>query len=104
MPTLPPVITTYLRDSVVWVQPGTPDALYHEPTAPTETTIKARVELKRHVVRDARGTEVVAEGLIFMSAKPGYNDTFTYDGRTWTVVAISEGKGWSTQFWRAHVV
>jgi hypothetical protein len=98
------VITTYLRDSVVRVQPGALDPVYHEPTTPTETTIKARVDVKRHVVRDARGVEVVAEGTITMLNKPGYSDSFQHDGRVWTVLAISEGKDWHTQFWRAHVV
>ncbi len=81
------MIQGYLNQTATWHY-VTGLNIYGEPTTSSKT-ISVRWEGKRRLVRDNEGREVVSEARVFCSAavKPG--DELEFDGRRWTVIAVS---------------
>jgi hypothetical protein len=90
----------YLTETVTWRTPGasTPGDFYGS-SVPTDAEIRVRWENRRRTVRDASGSEVVSEALVFTKApvRTGHA-LIDSEGREWPVVAVSEQKGLDGRF------
>ncbi len=88
------MITAYAKDDIVLVQANAPDQ-WGEPSAPTEITKKARVDMTTRLVRDFKGEEVTAAGTVLMKTKPGHDDKVRIDGEERAIIGIAEQKMFS---------
>jgi len=86
------MLRAYMTDAITWIQAGEPDE-WGEPTATTETDIKARVEWGERRVVDQSGTERLASALVHMSGKPAPgSDKFNIDGTEYSILSYHEKK------------
>jgi len=85
------MIKDYLNQTAIWHY-VTGMNEYGEPQTSSKT-IKVRWEGKRRMVRDNEGREVVSEARVFCTdhVKPG--DELEFDGRRWSVIAVSTVPG-----------
>lgn len=85
------MIKDYLNQTATWHY-VTGQNEYGEPQTSSKT-IKVRWEGKRRMVRNNEGQEVVSEARVFCTdpVKPG--DLLEYDGREWSVIAVSSVPG-----------
>jgi hypothetical protein len=66
--------------------------LYNEATY-TSSTINCRFQHKRKMARNAQGEEVVSMAQVFTTTEVDEDDTITYDGRDWQVIAVEDCVG-----------
>lgn len=83
------MIEDYLKQTATWKKIVSVGGYPPTPQEPG-TSIKARWEEKRRLVRNAKGQEVVSEARAFCleAVQPG--DVLNYNGRDWIVIAVSE--------------
>ena len=55
----------------------------------TTSSVKARFEYKRKVVRNKKGEEVVSEARAYTKTAVKPDDVITFDSVDWTVIAVS---------------
>ena len=77
----------YFNQDVTWKSRTSVNA-YNEPTY-TSSTIKARFEYKRKLIRDATGEEVVSMATCFTQSAVEPEDTITFGGIDWRVISVS---------------
>ena len=85
----------YLTETVTHRIPGGPTpGDFYDSGEPTDAEIRVRWENRRRTVRDAGGSEVVSEALVFTKA-PVEAGHLLLDAseRGWPVIAVSEQKG-----------
>ena len=90
----------FLTETATHRVPGGPTpGDFYGTSAPTDTQIRVRWENRRRVVRDASGSEVVSEALVFTKA-PVQSGHVLIDatGREWPVVSVSEQKDLAGSF------
>ncbi len=85
------MIEDFLTETATWRVPGAPD--FYGNSTPTDTQIRVRWENRRRRVRDASGSEVISEALVFCIAPVQSGHSLVdSEGREWPVVAVSEQK------------
>lgn len=85
-------ISDYLTDTVTWRKPGLPD--FYGDVTYTDTSIKARWEGRRALVRDSSGSQVVSEARVFCTAPVASRDVLVAsDGSEWPVIGVAPQKG-----------
>jgi hypothetical protein len=57
---------------------------YNETTY-TSSSIKARFQYKRQLVRDKKGEQVISEAEIYTETAINVDDVITFDSRDWTI-------------------
>ncbi len=91
------MIEDLLTETATWRMPGAPD--FYGNSTPTDTQIRVRWENRRRRVRDASGSEVVSEALVFCIAPVQSGHSLVdSEGREWPVVQTSEQKGLDGKF------
>ena len=86
------MIEGYCNQDAIWKRTEGRNA-YGKPTTTTSIPIKVRWEGKRRLVRNAQGQEVVSEARAFCVEPVQPEDTLNYEGKDWTVIAVSEVPG-----------
>jgi len=83
----------YMQDEVVWLQSnGTGN--FGVPIAPTEQTIKVRLDLTTRLVRNFAGEEITASGPILMPEEPSHDDKLRINGVERPIVSAASPKAW----------
>lgn len=82
------MITTYLNQTVTLKIKGVVNE-YNEATY-TSTSIKARFEYNRKMVRNAKGETVTSEATCFSKVQIKPDDTIVYDGVDWVVIGVAD--------------
>ena len=80
------MISEYLNQSITLKSKSSVNA-YNESTY-TNSTIKARFEYKRRMVRNNEGEEVLSTAQVFTETQVKPDDVLTFDGRDWQVVTV----------------
>lgn len=62
---------------------------YNESTF-TTSSIKARFEYRRRLIRNSLGEQVISEATVFSLTEIKPDDTITYDGIDWVVLRVSK--------------
>ena len=61
---------------------------YNESTYVT-STIKARFEYSRKLIRNSQGEEVISEAILYTKTPINLDDVIIYDSRNWNVIGVS---------------
>ena len=80
------MIDLYLNQSVT-LKSKTSVNEYNEATY-TTSTIKARYQYKRKVIRNPMGEEVISMAQVFTTTQVKPDDTITFDSVDWNVLAV----------------
>ena len=80
------LISEYLNQSITLKAKASVNA-YNESTY-TSSTIKARFEYKRRMVRNRDGEELLSTAQVFTEAQVKPDDVLTFDGRDWQVITV----------------
>jgi hypothetical protein len=86
------MIKDYLNQTAIWHKVIGQNE-YSEPIFADPVTIKVRWEGKRKLVRNNEGREVVSEARVFCTEAVRSGDELEYDGRRWSVIAVSAVPG-----------
>lgn len=87
------MITDFLTETATWRQPSEAGKDFYGDSTPTDTEISVRWEGRRALVRDASGSEVVSEALVFTTAPVQSGHSLVdSEGKEWPVIAVSEQK------------
>lgn len=91
------LIAAYLNQTVSLARRTGSDA-YGSPAWAAGTTVKARVQQRKRMVRNEAGEQVVSDLQVFLAptVTVGEGDRITYSGGTYQVLAVSEEQGLSS--------
>lgn len=81
------MLDIYLNQTVVWKSKTTANE-YNEATY-SSTSIPARFEYKRKIVRDKTGVQVISEAVCYTESAVQPDDVITFDGKDWPVVSVA---------------
>jgi hypothetical protein len=81
------MISTYLNQTITLKVKGAVNT-YNEPTY-TSSSIKARFEYKRKLVRNSKGESVISEATCFTQISIKVGDIITYDSIDWVVIGVN---------------
>lgn len=81
------MITSYCNQTITLKSKSSVN-YYNEPTY-TTSSISARFEYKRKMVRDKNGLEVVSEAQCYTETAVSPEDIITYDSKDWVVISVS---------------
>lgn len=81
------MITSYLNQTITLKSVSSLDE-YGSPTY-SSSSIKARFEYERKIVRNRDGVEVISEAACYTTTVVKPDDVITYDSKDWTVIAVA---------------
>jgi len=98
------LLRAYFQDTITVIYSNGTDQ-WGEPIAATETTMKAYIDFKTHLVRNLAGEQVVSSGIVYVmpATTIQHDDFIEYNSVRYAILKINPGKDFSSNHQEIHL-